>query len=60
MDAIPCSLCGYDAPGPECPHCRRNPAEKSLAAPLRGRLTGIGAGFRAVPLGLSLLFRTKG
>jgi len=60
MDAIPCPLCGYDAPGPTCPHCRRKPAEKSLAAPLRGRITGIGVGLRAVPEGLALLFRTSG
>lgn len=57
---VPCPLCGYHAPGADCPHCGRAPAEPSLRGPLRGPLTGLVAGALALPRGLGFLVRTRG
>lgn len=74
MPITPCRLCGYDAPripgapnaqnapnAAECPHCRLEPADASLA---RGALRARGSfgtvwdGVRAFPAALALLQRT--
>ena len=60
MNVIPCALCGYHAPGPNCPHCSGKPQASSLRRPLRGPVTGIMEGLLALPQGLSLFMRTKG
>jgi len=60
MKVTPCALCGYDAPGPRCPHCAGHPRSKSLQAPLRGRVTGILEGLLALPQGIGLFLRTPG
>ena len=60
MKIVPCALCGYDAPQTPCPHCAGDPAERSLARPLRGPWTGILDGLLALPKGLWFLLRTRG
>ena len=60
MNVLPCALCGYDAPGPECPHCKASPLAASLRKPLRGPLLGILEGVLALPQGLMLFLRTRG
>ena len=60
MAVLPCPLCGYDAPGDECPHCRRTAFEPSLAAPPPGPAGELVAGLRALPVGLMILLRTRG
>lgn len=60
MDAIPCRLCGYDAPGEDCPHCRLETTTGSLRDERVGLVQGIVDGARAVPMGLSLLVSTRG
>lgn len=60
MQTVPCHLCGYDAPGPECRHCRHTSAEPSLAKPSASVLGGALDGLRAVPTGLFLLAKTPG
>ncbi len=59
MTTVPCPLCGYDSPGPAlCPHCRREPAERSLRPRLVGPFLGVAEGLQAVPRGLWFLMRT--
>jgi len=60
LRAIPCSLCGYDAPLCECRHCRHTSRDPALAHPSRGWSRGILDGLRAVPHGLFLLATTPG
>ncbi len=59
---VPCALCGYHAPeargSSACPHCKHQPLDPSLRAPLRGPITGILAGIFALPRGLYYLFNT--
>src|SRR5262245_10321198 len=57
---IPCRICGYHAPLPECPHCGGKPSLPSLAQPARGAAAGVLAGVSAVPVGLWLLATTRG
>lgn len=60
----PCRRCGYDAPQVVCPHCREPEAggvrEPSLQGPPPRGLAAIGAGARALPMGLAVLARTSG
>jgi len=60
MDAIPCRLCGYDAPGLECPHCEHRSSSPSLNDQRVGFLQALVDGLRAVPNGLFLLATTPG
>ncbi|MFT7487555.1 MAG: hypothetical protein ACI9F9_003416 [Candidatus Paceibacteria bacterium] len=60
MIPTPCRLCGYDAPGTECPHCNHRSTLPSLTAERVGMLQGIIDGGRAVPVGFKLLLSTKG
>jgi uncharacterized protein involved in cysteine biosynthesis len=59
MQILPCPLCGYDAPGEGCPHCGRAPREPSLAPRPRG-VSGLRAGFAAIPHGMEFLLSTRG
>ena len=56
---VPCPLCGYDAPTETCPHCGREPAERSLGRKLAGPFTGALDGLMAVPFGLWFLATTR-
>src|SRR5687768_12266804 len=60
MDAIPCPVCGYHAPASACPHCGMRAAVASLGGPPPGRIAGVWAGLRAVPVGFAILLRTPG
>lgn len=60
MEVVPCPLCGYDAPGPACPHCGGRPSERSLTRALGGPLSGVWDGLTALPRGLLHLARTRG
>ena len=55
----PCALCGYDAPGANCPHCGLSPIDTSLAKPIKGTLAGAWAGLMAVPAGVVILIKTR-
>ena len=60
MNAVPCALCGYDAPGSSCPHCDLQPTGKGLG---KARSRGVQAmvdGLIAVPHGFLLLMKTRG
>ena len=53
---MPCPLCGYDARGPSCRRCTDRPRGPGAISPSRGGLVGaLSDGFRAIPVGLSLL-----
>ncbi len=60
MDVHPCSLCGYDAPSPPCPHCAERASIPSLAGPPHGRARGLVDGLWALPTGMLLLATTRG
>lgn len=60
MHVLPCPVCGYHAPGEDCPHCHRAPAEISLAARGPRALGGVRAGLQAVPRGMLFLLTTRG
>jgi uncharacterized protein involved in cysteine biosynthesis len=60
MNAIPCRLCGYDAPGPECLHCAHRTTAPSLRDERSGWVSGMIDGLRAVPQGLYVLASTRG
>jgi uncharacterized protein involved in cysteine biosynthesis len=60
MPPIPCPVCGYDAPGDSCPHCKLEPAETTLREALSGILTNMRAGLTALPRGLFFLGTTRG
>lgn len=60
MDTTPCRLCGYDAPGADCPHCEHRAALPSLSDGASGQAVGFLDGARAVPTGLGLLLTTRG
>jgi uncharacterized protein involved in cysteine biosynthesis len=57
---VPCSLCGYDAPGTACPHCRLSPGPADLREPPPGAFGEVLAGLAAVPKGLMILASTRG
>jgi len=68
MLITPCRLCGYDAPGPECPTCGLDPADPSLAraaapgaakARPAGLIGNVSDGIRAIPMALLQLRRTQ-
>ncbi|MFT5051069.1 MAG: hypothetical protein ACI8QZ_002476 [Chlamydiales bacterium] len=68
MLITPCRLCGYDAPGPECPICRMQPADPSLArtaaiadpaARPPGLIANLSDGVRAIPMAFLQLRRTR-
>jgi uncharacterized protein involved in cysteine biosynthesis len=60
MPIVPCPLCGYDAPGASCPHCRLRSGEESLGRALAGPLESVHAGLTAIPRGLFFLSTTRG
>ena len=60
MTSVPCPLCGYEAPGPGCPHCGLRATDPSLASPPADAITAVFDGLRAVPTGLYLLLTTRG
>ena len=60
MNAIPCRLCGYDAPGLDCTHCAHVSTSPSLTDQRVGWLRGLVDGLRAVPNGMILLATTRG
>jgi len=55
---LPCPLCGYDAPGIECPHCRVSASDPSLCF-VAGRIASFVDGLAAVPHGFALLLGTR-
>lgn len=60
MTAIPCRICGYDAPGEPCPHCGGRPEEPSLRrAPVAG-VAALGVGLEALFRGAGFLARGRG
>ncbi len=59
-DAIPCRLCGYDAPGIDCPHCTHDSTSPSLNDERGGWMNSLTDGLRAVPHGFFLLLTTGG
>ncbi len=59
MRAIPCRLCGYHAPGSECPHCAHRSTAPSLQGDPVGPLRGILDGLRAIPKGFLILASTR-
>jgi uncharacterized protein involved in cysteine biosynthesis len=56
---VPCPLCGYHAPGSECPHCRGSASDPSLRF-VPGRTARFADGLAAVPRGFALLATTRG
>ena len=60
MLPIPCPICGYDAPGDSCPHCKLEPAETTLRDAFSGILTNVQVGLTALPRGLVFLGTTRG
>jgi uncharacterized protein involved in cysteine biosynthesis len=60
MHPIPCSLCGYDAPGTSCTHCALTARERSLVAPPPPGPLEFVEGLRAIPMGALLLLRGRG
>lgn len=60
MEPLPCPLCGYDAPGPSCPHCALSASDPTLARPRRGAFSGVGDGVLALGHGLRILVGTRG
>jgi uncharacterized protein involved in cysteine biosynthesis len=60
INATPCRLCGYDAPGADCPHCRHQSSDRSLNDEHIGWVQGLVDGLRAVPNGLYLIGSTRG
>jgi uncharacterized protein involved in cysteine biosynthesis len=60
MNAIPCRLCGYDAPGPECPHCAHRSTARSLEGERVGPTRAVLDGLRALPQGIAILIATRG
>lgn len=60
MSITPCRLCGYDAPGPGCPHCGHEATAASLLDRRTGALREIVDGVRAIPNGFGLLLSTRG
>ncbi len=60
MNAVPCALCGYDAPGPDCPHCGHAPVGRGLGAARSRNVQAVVDGFLAVPKGFGLLLTTRG
>lgn len=60
LRATPCRLCGYDAPGAECPHCRHTSSDPSLRDERVGFVRALVDGARAVPNGAYLLLTTPG
>ncbi len=59
MPVLPCPVCGYDNPGPGCPHCGLAPREESLA-PSRGTVGALWAGLAALPRGFHYLVTNRG
>ena len=60
MNAVPCPLCGYDAPEANCPHCNLEATAESLRNRPRNPTEAIFDGFRAVPQGALLILKTRG
>ncbi len=60
MDAVPCPVCGYHAPERECRHCHLQASERSLGGPPPRWYGAVWTGLRAVPMGFSILARTRG
>ncbi len=60
MQPTPCRLCGYDAPGPSCPHCSHQADLPSLRDERHGFIKSAMDGLRAVPQGFLLLMRNRG
>jgi uncharacterized protein involved in cysteine biosynthesis len=60
MNAVPCALCGYDAPGKDCPHCGHAPVGKGLGKARSRNVQAILDGAWALPQGLILLAKTRG
>lgn len=60
MNAMPCRLCGYDAQGLDCPHCRHRSTSPSLNDESVGWAQAFIDGLRAVPNGFFILMRTSG
>jgi uncharacterized protein involved in cysteine biosynthesis len=60
MQPTPCRLCGYDAPGPDCPHCSHRSDLASLTDRSNSFVGGLLDGLRAVPQGLTLLLSNRG
>lgn len=60
MNAVPCALCGYDAPGATCPHCNHLPVGKGLGKARSRNVQAVIDGFVAVPKGFGLLMTTRG
>jgi uncharacterized protein involved in cysteine biosynthesis len=58
MQTLPCPLCGYHAPGLDCPHCALSSSEPTLAAPRGSLVSRAGDGPRAVAVGLRILAST--
>lgn len=59
-NAMPCRLCGYDAPGLDCPHCRHSSNSPSLNDERIGWMQGLLDGLRAVPNGFFILASHRG
>lgn len=60
MNAVPCALCGYDAPGEDCPHCGHAPVGKGLGKARSRNVQAVLDGLLAVPKGFGLLMTTRG
>jgi uncharacterized protein involved in cysteine biosynthesis len=60
LNPTPCRLCGYDAPGPSCPHCQHGSSDDSLQDQPTTQIGRILDGLQAVPRGLWLLVTTRG
>lgn len=60
MNAVPCPLCGYDAPESNCPHCNLEPRTESLRNRPRNATEALLDGLRAVPQGALLILGTRG
>jgi uncharacterized protein involved in cysteine biosynthesis len=56
----PCALCGYHAPGPQCPHCAHAPAEPSLVPPAPRWPAEWWTAATALLRGALFLYRTPG
>ncbi len=60
MNLLPCPLCGYEAETQPCPHCGQRPLDAAFEARTPGAVGGAVEGLRAVPMGLWLLWTTRG
>ncbi|MCA8981679.1 MAG: EI24 domain-containing protein [Planctomycetes bacterium] len=60
MNAVPCALCGYDAPGEDCPHCGHAPVGRGLGRAYSRNVRAVLDGALAVPRGFGLLMTTRG